>query len=100
MVFDFLYFIHFLFLLFTLSIPFWRKKYLQYGVYIPFLTSIIWVRFEGCPSTNIQTNLNGDTFIRNLLSHITEKITNQQADHIIFFIYLLITIVGFKRLCK
>jgi len=97
---DFLYTIHLLFLLITLSIPFWRKKYLQWGVYIPFLTAITWVIFDGCPITNIQTNLAGDTFVRNLLANINSNITNQQADHIIFFTYLLITIVGFIRLCN
>lgn len=97
---DFLYTMHLLFLLMTLSIPFWSKKYLQWGVYIPFFTAMIWVIFDGCPITNIQTNLQGDTFVRNLLANINSNITNQQADHIIFFIYLLITIVGFIRLCK
>ena len=96
---DFLYILHLLFLLTTLSVPLWCLRYLKWGVYIPFLTATIWVIFEGCPITFLQTNLNGDTFVRNLLVNISPNITNQQSDHIIFFIYMLITIVGFIRLC-
>lgn len=97
---DFLYAIHFIFLFSILSIPFWKNKYLKWGVYIPFIVATSWVLFYGCPITHMQENLHGDTFVRNLLSYISPKITIQQADHIIFFLFMLVTISGFLRLCS
>ncbi len=97
---DFLYITHAILLLCTLSIPFWPKKQLQWGVYIPFIIAASWVLFQGCFITNIQTNLTGDTFTHNLLSKIYPSITIPQTDNILYFTYLLITIVGFRRLCK
>jgi hypothetical protein len=82
-----------------LSIPLWNKKYLRWGIFIPIFISGSWVIFDGCVITNRQTNLRGDTFVRNLLSRFSKTIMNQQADHIIFFIFMLVTVIGFMRLC-
>lgn len=99
MEFDILYMFHFVFLMGIFTIPLWSIKYLRWGVYIPFIIATSWVVFYGCPITHIQKNLQGDTFVHNLLSHIDPTISVQQSDHIIFFLFMVITIVGFIRLC-
>lgn len=99
MVFDFIYLLHFVFLVVSFSIPLWNRKYLKYGIYLPLLISAGWIVFDGCPVTNLQANLGGDTFFRNVVGNIVPTITNQQADNILFFIYLAITIISYKKLC-
>jgi len=37
-----------------MSIPFWKLKYLKYGIYAPIVLAIIWILFDECPLTRIQ----------------------------------------------
>lgn len=95
---DLLYALHLLIFLFICSIPLWKIKYLKIGVYIPLILSIIWVIFNGCPITKAQKNLD-DTFTKDLYKHIMPSITIKQSEHINAFILILITVIGFHRLC-
>ena len=62
---DALFILHILLTTTLLSIPFWSVKYLQYGVYIPLIISIIWLLFNGCPLTKIQ-NIESESFVKEL----------------------------------
>jgi hypothetical protein len=48
---DYVFILHLVFILFFLSIPFWKLKYLRYGIYAPILLASIWIIFDGCPLT-------------------------------------------------
>ena len=95
---DLLYALHLLIFLFICSIPFWNVKYLKVGVYIPIILVIIWIIFNGCPLTKVQTNLHGDSFTQNLYKHIMPSITSNQTNNVNTFTLLLITVIGLNRL--
>ena len=95
---DLLYALHIFIFVFVCSIPFWSVTYLKVGVYIPLIIAIIWVIFNGCPITKVQTNLDGDSFAKNLYKRIIPKITNDQTNNINTFMLILITVIGLNRL--
>ena len=95
---DILYIIHLLLSFALLTIPFWPLEYLQYGVYIPFMISTIWIIFNGCPLTKIQTNLNSDNFTKELFKYFVPDISTKYTEHINTFLLLLVTVIGFNRL--
>ena len=94
---DTLFILHILLTVTLLSIPFWSVDYLQYGVYIPLIISIIWILFNGCPLTAIQ-NIKSESFIQEILKPIVPNITTKQTEHLNTFILLLITVIGFHRI--
>jgi uncharacterized membrane protein YkvI len=96
---DFIFAIHLLLQVILLSIPLWSLNYLKYGVYIPLLISTIWLFFNGCPLTKVQS-IESNSFTFELLKNVFPDITTQYVDHIIIFAFLLITVVSFHRLCK
>jgi len=94
---DALFILHILLTTTLLSIPFWSVKYLQYGVYIPLIISIIWLLFNGCPLTKIQ-NIESESFVKELLKPIMPNITTKQTEHLNTFVLLLITVICFRRI--
>jgi hypothetical protein len=94
---DALFILHILLTITLLSIPFWSVDYLQYGVYIPIIISIIWLLFNGCPLTEIQ-NIKSESFIQEILKPIVPTITTKQTEHLNTFVLLLITVIGFHRI--
>jgi hypothetical protein len=96
---DILFLIHLLFIIYFLSIPFWPIRYLQYGVYAPILLATIWIIFNGCPLTHVQRELNDEYFSRVLLKHIFPNISNESTVRVSYYLLLLVTVLGFKRLC-
>lgn len=90
--------LHFLIFGFIVSIPFWPIAYLRYGVYVPIVISIIWVTFNGCPLTKVQTNLSSNSFTTEVYKYCMPNISIKDAKHINTFALLLITIIGFHRL--
>ena len=95
---DFLYILHLLLSLTLLTIPFWPLDYLQYGVYIPLIIATIWILFNGCPLTKIQTNLNSDNFTKEIFKYFIPSISTKYTEHINTFLLLLVTVIGFNRL--
>ena len=51
---DFVFVINVAFSILLISIPFWPKKYLRYGIYIPILLGLSWILFHGCPLVPFQ----------------------------------------------
>lgn len=99
MKFDILFWLHLLFLIFFLSIPFWPIRYLRWGVYFPVILATIWIIFDGCPLTRIQYNLNDEYFSRILLQYINPNITKEATARFSYYILLVVTIIGMNRLC-
>ncbi len=91
--------LHLFFIIFFLSIPFWKIKYLRYGVYIPIILASIWILLDGCPLTLIQKDLNDEYFSRVLLKIFYSDISDETTVRISYYILLLVTIIGFMRLC-
>ena len=96
---DLLYILHVTFIVFFLSIPFWKLKYLKYGVYAPIILASIWIIFDGCPLTRIQEDLNDEYFSKVLLQNFIPNITRESTARASYYILLLVTIIGFIRLC-
>ena len=91
--------LHLFFIIFFLSIPFWKIKYLRYGVYAPITLATIWIIFNGCSLTQIQKDLNDEYFSRVLLKVFYSDISDQTTVRISYYILLLVTMIGFIRLC-
>ena len=96
---DLLYILHVTFIVFFLSIPFWKLKYLKYGVYAPIILASIWIIFDGCPLTKIQEDLNDEYFSKVLLQNFIPDITRESTARASYYILLLVTVIGFIRLC-
>ena len=96
---DLLYILHVIFIVFFLSIPFWKLKYLKYGVYAPIILASIWIIFDGCPLTRIQEDLNDEYFSKVLLQNFIPNITKESTARASYYILLLVTVIGFIRLC-
>lgn len=97
---DTLFWLHLIFIIFFLSIPFWPIKYLRYGVYAPLLLATIWIILNGCPLTQIQTNLNDETFSRVLLKYFIPDVTEETTTRVTHYILLVVTVIGMRRLCQ
>jgi hypothetical protein len=95
---DLVFMLHLFFIIFFLSIPFWKIKYLRYGVYAPITLATIWIIFNGCPLTQIQKDLNDEYFSRVLLKVFYSDISDQTTVRISYYILLLVTMIGFIRL--
>lgn len=94
---DLFILIHLFFTLTLLSIPFWSIKYLEYGVYIPLILSIIWIFCDGCPFTKFHKT-NSSSFSQDVLQFFIPNASEKLNEHVTLFIVLSITIIGFKRL--
>ena len=94
---DLLFWIH-LFLTFSLiTIPFWPIQYLEYGVYIPLILSIVWILCNGCPFTKLH-QIDSSSFSQDLLQFFIPKASDKFTEHVNTFILLAVTVSGFVRL--
>ena len=96
---DSIFILHLLFIIFFLSVPFWPIKYLRYGVFTPIILATIWIVFDGCPLTHIQRDLNDEYFSRVLLRYFIPNISNESTVRLSYYILILVTVIGFMRLC-
>lgn len=96
---DLLYILHVSFIIFFMSIPFWKLKYLRYGIYAPIILATIWIIFDGCPLTKIQEDLNDEYFSKVLLQHFIPNISKESTARASYYILLLVTLIGCIRLC-
>lgn len=96
---DQLFILHFIFVIFFLSIPFWPLKYLKYGVFTPLILATIWIIFLGCPLTKFQKLLNDEYFAQILLKPIFPNISKENTTRATHYILILVTVIGMVRLC-
>jgi hypothetical protein len=100
---DLLSILHFIFILFVLSIPTWPIKYLKYGVYTPIILATIWIIFNGCPITHVQhenQTISDKYFSKVLLKHIYPGISDETTLRIVHYVLLLVTVLGFYRISR
>jgi hypothetical protein len=96
---DLLFWVHILLTFTLLTIPFWPIQYLEYGVYIPFILSIMWIIFGGCPFTRLH-KIDSSSFSQDVLSFFIPKPSEKLTEHVNTFILLAVTVAGFVRLYK
>lgn len=94
---DIIFWIHLLLTISLLSIPFWPYNYLEYGVYIPLLLSIIWILYGGCPFTRFH-EIESSSFSQDLLQFFIPDASIKLTEHVNTFILLAVTVAGFYRL--
>jgi hypothetical protein len=94
---DLLFWIHLLLTFTLITIPFWPIKYLEYGVYIPLILSIIWIFFNGCPFTRFH-KIDSSSFSQDILRFFIPDVSDKLTEHVNTFILLIITVSGFYRL--
>lgn len=97
---DILFWVHLLFILFVISIPFWKISYLRYGVYVPILLATIWIIYSGCPLTKMQQGISDDYFSRVLLQYIIPDISKEATTRFTYYVLLVVTWIGLYRLCR
>lgn len=66
--------IHSVVCIWILSIPFWSKQYLIYGLFIPITTRFLQLLCGGCPLTVIDKNNNGKYFLQTFINATKEQI--------------------------
>lgn len=94
---DFLFWIH-LFMTFSLlTIPFWPIHFLEYGVYIPLILSILWILFNGCPFTRLH-KIDSSSFSQDILRFFIPNASDKLTEHVNTFILVAVTVAGFTRL--
>jgi hypothetical protein len=94
---DILFWVHVFLTLSLITIPFWPIKYLEYGVYIPLLLSIIWIIFNGCPFS-ILHKVDSSSFSQDILRFFIPKASDKLTEHVNTFLLIFITFSGFYRL--
>ena len=55
--------VHTLILVFFVSLAFWPTR-LTLRIWLPFVLSLVWIVFNGCPLTHIDPSLDDQIFIR------------------------------------
>lgn len=101
---DFFHKLHYLILLFIISIVFWPLKYLKYGIFIPWILNFIWLVFGNCPITVMHSSKNSNenekqpSFVHDMLLKINPNISRGYSNIILYFIMMSITMIGVLRL--
>ena len=95
---DFLYWFHLAIIIWFFSIPAWPLEYLEYGVYLPLALSAVWLIFDGCPLSRMQTGLQDGDFIYSIIKPVIPNITKEQTTRLCNFGLLLITVISMLRL--
>ena len=80
--------LHFIFIVFFISLPFYPPKYMCIVRWIPLLLIINWFVFNGCPFTNIDKDLDDQIFSQVLVKPFIELDRNRAEilTYIILFI--------------
>ena len=101
---NFFHKLHYLILLFIISIVFWPLKYLKYGIFIPWILNFIWLVFGNCPITVMHSSKNSNenekqpSFVHDILLKINPNISRGYSNIILYFIMMSITMIGILRL--
>ena len=91
-------FIHFIIFLLFISIPFYPYKYIKICIFFPFILSIIWVIFKGCPFNKYTNNKDG-SFVYELLRIPFPNINIKMVNELITLISVSIVLLCYIRIC-
>lgn len=94
---DLLIFVHLLLTFSLFTIPFWPIEYLNYGVFIPLIISILWLLCNGCPLTKLH-NVDSSSFSQDILKIFIHDVSKEFTEHFNTFLLLAVTVAGFTRL--
>ena len=106
---NFFHKLHYLILIFILSIVFWPLKYLKYGIFVPWILNFIWLIFGNCPITLMHSKKNNEnnennknerqpSFFHDILLKINPNISRGYSNIILYFIMMSITMISYLRL--
>lgn len=91
-----LYVLHVVILFWIISIPLWPIKYLQYGVYIPTIITLLWLLTGACPLTDADPAL--DHFTHHFVSNFIDGVQVETVDNALIFTMVLVTLLGARKL--
>jgi hypothetical protein len=94
---DIYFAIHIVIALGILSVPFLPIQLLEYGIYIPLIVSLVWVVFDGCPLSRVH-DTGEEAFVLYLVRLVFPGIKPSIVSHFNTFLFILITLIGGKRL--
>lgn len=85
--------------LFLLLLPSLPIPILKYAIFIPWILSLVWVYFDGCPVTQY-TNISSDKrgFVLQQFQKLFPKITESRVAHIITFSMVTIVLISYLRI--
>lgn len=91
-----LYALHVVILLGIISIPLWPIKYLQYGIYIPLIITLLWLTTGACPLTDADPAL--EHFTHHFVSNFIDGVTVETVDNALIFVMVTVTFLGARKL--
>ncbi|MCI5151210.1 MAG: hypothetical protein D3916_17810 [Candidatus Electrothrix sp. MAN1_4] len=86
-------FFHLGFVLGILSLPFWPLKTIPFVIWGPFLLSVLWIKYDGCPLTKIHEELNDQLFSQVLLKPFWPSVSKKTVERFTYTILIFITII-------
>ena len=96
---NFIEILHYLIVLFIISIPFHPIVLLRITVYIPLFLFTIWLMFNGCPLTNVNKKDKNDLdFIHKTMRVCFTTISAKTVDNIVNYFLVVVIYIGFIRL--
>lgn len=93
---DVVYLLNFLLTVFFVSMLFWDKKYLKYGLYLILIIGLAWIVFGGCPLVKYQKEKG--TPLSDFLKYINPNITSIEIVKINYMILLTFMFIVSWRL--
>jgi len=92
--------LHLILNLLVLSIPFWPREWLKFGIWIPFALAVTWLLFDGCPLSHAQEDLQGQAFTHELLQRVWPSLTESRFDQLSTVVLVGITLAAGLRLAS
>jgi uncharacterized membrane protein YtjA (UPF0391 family) len=85
--------VHFVFLVFFVSLPFWPADTMFAVRWIPMGLISIWFIFNGCPLTHIDKSLNDQTFTEIFTKPLCGDIGEERVISLTYLVLFLVTIL-------
>lgn len=85
--------IHFVFLVFFVSMPFWPEETMYVARWIPVGLISIWFIFNGCPLTHIDKSLDDQTFSEAIIKPIFGDIGRERVVSLTYIMLFVVTIL-------
>ena len=96
---NFIEVLHYLIVLFIISIPFHPIVLLRITVYIPLFLFTIWLMLNGCPLTNVNKKDKNDlNFVHKIMRVCFTTISAKTVDNIVNFFLVVVIYIAFIRL--
>jgi hypothetical protein len=84
---------HLAFMLVIVSLAFWPSVTLPYVLWVPFLLSVVWLIFNGCPLTHVHADLDDQLFMQPLLRPFFGDVSRERTSALAVCVLLLVTAV-------